>query len=1082
MPKKDNIKFSPSVNILRDYDKDLNYVVTRNSLKIANQIISDFNNHLHSFSVIGSYGTGKSSFLWAFEKNLNNEKQFFFNLNGQFNGLKDFVIVNIVGSYSPFEELLHRAFHLRKEITLSRTLKGIESYYDRVIKKDRFLVIIVDEFGKILEYAAQNSPEERIYFFQQFTEFVNDPDRNILFINTLHQNFNSYSNALTVEQKQEWNKVRGRFVELTFNEPLEQLLFLAADQISKWNVFGLETLFDREQNRAILDSGLLSIPKDFADKIAFQLLPLDTLSATILTQVLKDYGQNERSLFTFLARRGEGSLHDHAHTNSSFSLVDLYDFVQENFYSYLTDKYNRDKSKWDRIRITLDRVDQHFEADDYLAQYVVKVIGLLTIYGNKGGRIDTDFLVKYLKNSKVAQVLEKLSKLKILLYRRHSSTYVLTEGTDLDYYEAIEDAASKVDPIKDLTSYLKKYYSLPVLHAKKVSYEVGTPRFFEFEIAEDLFDDKSVGELDGKIYLVFNSEIEKKEILDFSRNVVNANIYVLFFNTIEIKKTVFEIKKVEFVLANIEHDKVAEKELIKIIESLKNRLNSEVLESLYSKNGAAAWFYNGKEKSVSSERELNKLLSQVADEVYRKTPVIRNELMNKHKLSSAISIARKNLIKALLLYSNNDNLNFPEDKYPPEKTIYQTLIKNTGIHRRDNENNLGFQEPTDPGIRDLWTVSVNFLDDSVNEEKNLFQLFEILSNPPYKLKEGVISFWIPIFLIIKNNEYALFKDGNYIPYLSEELFDILYKNLKIFSIRKYPFKGIEIQVFNKYRELFDISDKQDINNSSVIETIKPFLLFYQGLPEYVKQTESLSPQARNFRQAIAGAKDPYSAFFNDFPSALGYSKVDFTSNNELLEDYITTVRKVINEIHNIYNELIQRIENSVKRTTNIQATGLDIKEKLSARFNGIEIEKLSSAHKRVLSRVRLPFDSKDLWYEALVMAVLDKPLKSINDKEEELFHSSFERIYQDLIDLVPLHQVGKKSDQNIDFSDLLGVKVFKSDGSSETYNAIIDERIADNTTKLKSIFDKEFHKLKLNDKRALLLNFLNSYIEDESGD
>ena len=82
------ISFSPSVNIIRDSDKNLNYVVTKNAIKIANQIVSDYNNQIHCFSIIGSYGTGKSSFLWALQKNLKNEKNYFFKVNGQFTNLQ----------------------------------------------------------------------------------------------------------------------------------------------------------------------------------------------------------------------------------------------------------------------------------------------------------------------------------------------------------------------------------------------------------------------------------------------------------------------------------------------------------------------------------------------------------------------------------------------------------------------------------------------------------------------------------------------------------------------------------------------------------------------------------------------------------------------------------------------------------------------------------------------------------------------------------------------------------------------------------------------------------------------------------
>lgn len=82
-----------------------------------------------------------------------------------------------------------------------------------------------------MEYAAKNNPEKELYLWQQFTEFINDADRNAILLTTLHQNFNSYARGLSESQRNEWTKVKGRFKEIVFNEPVEQLLYLAAKRI-----------------------------------------------------------------------------------------------------------------------------------------------------------------------------------------------------------------------------------------------------------------------------------------------------------------------------------------------------------------------------------------------------------------------------------------------------------------------------------------------------------------------------------------------------------------------------------------------------------------------------------------------------------------------------------------------------------------------------------------------------------------------------------------------------------------------------------------------------------------------------------
>ena len=66
--------FNISTNILRDQSKNLEYVVTPNATNIFERIFSNENSSNKSFTIIGNYGTGKSTFLWALEKNLLKEK------------------------------------------------------------------------------------------------------------------------------------------------------------------------------------------------------------------------------------------------------------------------------------------------------------------------------------------------------------------------------------------------------------------------------------------------------------------------------------------------------------------------------------------------------------------------------------------------------------------------------------------------------------------------------------------------------------------------------------------------------------------------------------------------------------------------------------------------------------------------------------------------------------------------------------------------------------------------------------------------------------------------------------------------
>ena len=72
-----NGKFTPSVNILRDSHKQLEYISTPNSESVLKQMDENYSAGIHSFNIIGSYGTGKSSFLWALERQLTGKGNLF---------------------------------------------------------------------------------------------------------------------------------------------------------------------------------------------------------------------------------------------------------------------------------------------------------------------------------------------------------------------------------------------------------------------------------------------------------------------------------------------------------------------------------------------------------------------------------------------------------------------------------------------------------------------------------------------------------------------------------------------------------------------------------------------------------------------------------------------------------------------------------------------------------------------------------------------------------------------------------------------------------------------------------------------
>src|SRR2546425_218676 len=85
------------------------------------------------------------------------------------------------------------------------------------------VLLIVDETGKILEYAAQNPARGDIQLFQALAEFAaSSGDRPFVVVSVLHQTFDQYAARLSAGQRNEWAKVQGRFSDLIFQEEPDQ--------------------------------------------------------------------------------------------------------------------------------------------------------------------------------------------------------------------------------------------------------------------------------------------------------------------------------------------------------------------------------------------------------------------------------------------------------------------------------------------------------------------------------------------------------------------------------------------------------------------------------------------------------------------------------------------------------------------------------------------------------------------------------------------------------------------------------------------------------------------------------------------
>lgn len=986
-----------SVNIENGLEEGYRYYVTPNVQRVFSDIVTGVQQGSHSFCIIGNYGTGKSSFLMALEAGLRGEQDSLVPNREVFFGRSDFEIMNVVSDYRSLRDILSERFSCRPE----DVLKVLKVTCTAVESEGRAYVLVLDEFGKVLEHAAAVSPDEELYFIQQVAELFNDHKRKAVFLCTLHQNFGAYSSRLTDAQRSEWQKVKGRFREVVFNEPVEQLLFLAAEQ----NAGDERKVEDVEAFRDIYQMALdcRYVGKGFSYQTAERIYPLDPLSAQCLTVAIQRYGQNERSLFSFLTARGDMSLHDfRPGPRLTYSLAHVYDYLTYYLYSSIAD-VNIDSSQWSAVRTAVTRVENGAVPEECRedALKVVKAVGLLNTLASPGTRLtDRDLCLYASLAMNVAgpeKVVKMLEKAQVIRYASYKSKYILFEGTDMDIGAGMKRAGTVVpEPVPSVEN-LSEFFREKVVLANASFYRTGTPRYFRFILRNEPEVVVPEGDVDGYCEIVVPLDRGcLKRVKEVSAGCAEAVLFVVFKDTVSLVRYLHEVQKVRYLLSTVEvDDKVAHRELSNILSFELDRLDRELNAALLDGN-AVDWFWKGGRVKIGSRRGLNALLSRVCGEVYPGTPVLRNELFNRQKVSSAVSLARSNYFDALVSNGSVRDLGFPADAFPPEKTCYMTLLKETGIHRIDDDGMLVFGAPADGGMKALYDAGMEFIDSTRDRPRKVSDFVQVLRSRPFKLKQGLIDFWLPTFLFIRQQDFALYKEGAYVPQVNRETIDLMLRRPADYQVKAFNVEGVRLEFFRKYREFLRQDSGVEVDRGSFSKTYIPFLQFYRRLDAYAKSTRKFdSLETLRFRDTLATASDPEKAFFEDIPEALGYRAV-LGGGDDFVDGFVQKIRSCVRELNQCYSALVSRLEEAVMDRLGLPADFASYKPALEERYSGVKRHLLSVKARQFLDRVLTPCETGREFMERTASIVLDARLESLRDEQEDILVDDMVFLFHEL--------------------------------------------------------------------------------------
>ncbi|MCD9187011.1 MAG: hypothetical protein LUM44_11300 [Pyrinomonadaceae bacterium] len=961
------------------------------------------------------------------------------------------------------------------------------------------VLLVIDELGKLLEYVALHPTKSDVFVLQELAEATKNSKQNLFLITILHQAFERYVEKLGRRERDEWRKIQGRFEDLPFQEPNEQVLHILKDAFELSGKTSEVEEFERYGEYLAQEAFELGICGSLKKEIAVSLLkgclPLHPTVAITLGPVFRRFGQNERSLFAFLTSNETyfgltGFLETAEWTKEYREIIQL-----DRLYDYLISAMGSSLyagsqgRKWAEIDTALNRLINSTE----LEFRIIKTIGLLNLLGDIGKLKSSDEILKFaLRDDKVEEKeiensLQNLIKKSVIIKRNFNDTFAIWEGSDIDLDERFRQATQQIDPSVSLNERLEKNFSLKPIVAKRHSYQTGTLRFFETAYANinniEEVCSKIPSEADGQIVYVFtNSQEEFNEIVNKIKKAeikTNSQTIVALPKDLEtLNDAVYAVDCWNWVRQNtpeLQNDRTARNELTARLSYVEKSVQKWLNQLQSGKSGEQCeWFWKNDNTGISDTKSLQEFLSKVCDSVFYKTPILKNELINRRNLSGAANSARKSLFDSMLKNSNEYQLGI--QGYPPQLSIYFSLLQETTIHREEN-GRYGFYPPNynaDKGIQSVWKEIEKFLQKTERNRLTVAELFEILKKPPFGLKQGVLPTLFGAVLLHYDSELALYENGSFVPKLNLPIFEKLYWSPETFSLQLCKIEGVRSQVIEELaNKLLPVEVTSKQKQFDILTIIRPLVKFAREMDEFTRNTRRLSLESQKVRHALFSAREPDTLIFKQLPEAFGLK--EFNEKQAYSETQVSEFcKKLLNslsEIKRIYDELLRDLEAMLFGSFNIKELGEKGRAELAKKVEVIADYVSSPKLKSFILRITDPNADFRSWLESLGELVVNKRIASWDDEDFSIFEINLAEIVRSYVNFESLafELKQKEISKNINIGEVIRLSLTKFGDEEQEKVLTIKPNEKNIIEKLEVALEKEFEDANLNGNYELRL-------------
>jgi hypothetical protein len=879
------------------------------------------------------------------------------------------------------------------------------------------MCLIIDELGKCLEFAARDQRSaDDVYLLQLLAENTVGEHR-LGVIGLLHQGFGEYGAGLPMDRRTEWLKIQGRFEDIVFAQPADQMLRLVANAIEPDVVPGLESalqttadawrsrLTELGPDRHVLDVLSAAMIRD--------VLPLHPVAALVLPVLCSKYAQNDRSLFTFVAGQEPHAfgrfLRENAWEGERLPLQrlgDVYDYFAG--IAGHSVGFRPQFQRWAEVNAVVSDA-RSLDAESVLAIKTIAALNLTAASGSlRASRALTVAALVEDPESAVevrrwSTVLDGLVERGLITYRRQLDEYRLWEGSDFDVEEAIRTRRSQRRV--PLAKVLADAVPVEPLVAQRHSYRTGTLRYFERDYTEDPSDLQDVRcrhEQSDGVLLYWIGRGDPGAVPAKTREG-HPVVVVEARDVAELTDAAAEFLALEEIAEGDPHlqtDGVARREVRHRQGIARAALDRAVRQTLF---GPPLRCHFGGETRALTATALRARLSDLCEDAYQDSLVLWNELINRRDLTSQGTKARRKLIEAMIVNGAQERLGLKGNG--PETSMYSAVLERSGIHRRDGAHWI-FDAPTHPGFVPVWTGLLEQCQDATDTPLPVDELFARMKLPPYGIKEGVLPVLFVAALLAEANSLNLYREGSFLPALGAEHFEVLVKQPAKFAVKHFALEGLRAEVF---RDLEDAVRRatggQEGGAGSILDVVRPLVRFANGLPPITLRTADLTPTATAVRNALRTAREPDRLIFHDLPVACGLQPITVgqTPEPSLRVEYRTRVVAALREMQSFPERRRSECRGLLATAFGDGNAPVGLRKHLSMRVRALGTQPVEERLRAFVLAAGDESSTDTEWLDALIMVVSDRPLRSWTDDDAVGFEGHVAELMRRFRNLEALH-------------------------------------------------------------------------------